>query len=116
MVVLSAPLISGIVSALVPLRSSWLVSLTASFMLFLAVAGAVVLASTAGLEKPQHFSMPWFGLGGNTVSIGIFIDKYTVVMVLVVTIVSFFVHMYSAGYMAGDAAIRRYFVMLGFFT
>lgn len=116
MVVLSAPLISGILSALVPLRYSWLVSLTASFMLLLAVAGAVVLASTAGLEKPQHFSMPWFGLGGNTVSVGIFIDKYTVVMVLVVTIVSFFVHMYSAGYMAGDAAIRRYFVMLGFFT
>src|SRR5690606_28554069 len=38
------------------------------------------------------------------------------VMVLVVTIVSFLVHMYSAGYMAGDGSIRRYFIMLGFFT
>src|SRR5690606_5213042 len=107
MVVLSAPLISGILSALVPLRYSWLVSLTASFMLLLAVAGAVVLASTAGLEKPQHFRRPWCGRGGSTGSGGRLIGNYRVVMVLVGTVVSFFVRMYSAGYMAGDAAIRR---------
>jgi NADH-quinone oxidoreductase subunit L len=116
MVVLLAPLASGILSALVPVRYSWLVSLTASFMLLVAVASAVVLIGCAGLSGVQHFTTTWFTLGGNEISAGILIDKYAVVMVLVVTIVSFLVHLYSAGYMAGDSSVRRYFVMLGFFT
>jgi NADH-quinone oxidoreductase subunit L len=116
LVALLAPLVSCVLSVLVPFRYSWLVSLIASFMLLLAVIGAVVLVSTAGLDQIRHFSTTWFTLGGNEIAAGILVDKYAVVMVLVVTIASFLVHLYSAGYMAGDAAIRRYFVMLGFFT
>ena len=37
-------------------------------------------------------------------------------MLMVVTSISFLVHLYSIGYMAGDAGIRRYYAMLGFFT
>ena len=37
-------------------------------------------------------------------------------MLVVVTLVSFLVNIYSIGYMAGDPDIRRYFAMLGFFT
>ncbi len=37
-------------------------------------------------------------------------------MLVVVTLVSFLVNIYSIGYMAGDRDIRRYFAMLGFFT
>ncbi len=37
-------------------------------------------------------------------------------MVLVVSFVSFLVHLFSAGYMAGDKSLVRYFGMLGFFT
>jgi NADH-quinone oxidoreductase subunit L len=37
-------------------------------------------------------------------------------MLFVVTLISFLVHVYSAGYMAGDQGIRKYFGMLGFFT
>ena len=37
-------------------------------------------------------------------------------MLLVVTFISFLVHVYSIGYMAGDRSLRRYFAMLGLFT
>jgi NADH-quinone oxidoreductase subunit L len=37
-------------------------------------------------------------------------------MLMVVTGISFLVHLYSLGYMAGDAASKRYFGMLGLFT
>lgn len=37
-------------------------------------------------------------------------------MLLLVTLISFLVHLYSTGYMAGDSDLRRYFGMLGFFT
>jgi NADH-quinone oxidoreductase subunit L len=55
-------------------------------------------------------------MGDYMTSAGIFIDRLTMLMVVVVSSISFLVHVYSTGYMAGDTAIRRYFAMLGFFT
>ncbi len=37
-------------------------------------------------------------------------------MLIVVTGISFLVHLYSIGYMVNDAGIKRYFAILGFFT
>jgi NADH-quinone oxidoreductase subunit L len=37
-------------------------------------------------------------------------------MMPLVSVVSFLVHLYSVGYMAGDNGTKRYFAMLGFFT
>jgi len=44
------------------------------------------------------------------------LDGNALIMVLVVSLVSFLVHIYSIGYMAEDHASVRYFSMLGFFT
>lgn len=116
LVVLSAPLLSGMLAAIIPLRYSWLVSLTSPLMLLFCVVGATMLYYHAGAQASYHVSIPWFSFGGNTVEAGLLVDKLTLVMVLVVSIVSFLVHLYSTGYMAGDTSIRKYFVMLGFFT
>lgn len=37
-------------------------------------------------------------------------------MLPLVTLISFLIHLYSVGYMAGENSIKRYFAMLGFFT
>lgn len=116
LVVLSAPLLSAVLAAIIPLRYSWLVSLTAPLMLLLCVVGATMLYYHAGTEASLHFSIPWFSLGDNPVEAGLLVDKLTLIMVVVVSTVSFLIHLYSTGYMAGDTSIRRYFVMLGFFT
>ena len=44
------------------------------------------------------------------------LDNNALIMVVVVSFVSFFVHVYSIGYMANDSALPRYFALLGFFT
>ena len=44
------------------------------------------------------------------------LDTRAALMMVVVSSISFLVHLYSAGYMAGDSSIQRYFAMLGFFT
>src|SRR5690606_10620586 len=62
------------------------------------------------------FGMPWFTIAGNHISAGIYLDGLSALMLLLITTISFLVHFYSAGYMAGDASLRRYFAMLGFFT
>ncbi len=56
------------------------------------------------------------GQGGFQVSFGILVDNLTIVMLLVVTLVSFLVHLYSWGYMHGEARYSRFFAYLALFS
>ncbi len=58
----------------------------------------------------------WIQLGGFHVDAGILVDGMTSIMLMVVTTVSFLVHLYSTGYMHGDSRYERFFAFLGFFT
>lgn len=113
---LFAPLLSGMIAAAISPRYAWLISLTAPFMLLLSLVAACILFYEARGSDPMGFSVPWFMLNDQTIEVGLYIDKLTVVMVLLVCLISFLVHLYSTGYMAGDQSINRYFFMLGFFT
>jgi NADH-quinone oxidoreductase subunit L len=55
-------------------------------------------------------------LGHIHLSFGLLVDHLTVYMLLVVTFVSFLVHVYSLGYMKEDAGIRRFFAYMSLFT
>lgn len=48
--------------------------------------------------------------------IGFLIDPLTVIMLLVVTVVSFLVHIYSIGYMQDDPGYQRFFSYISLFT
>ena len=61
-------------------------------------------------------SFTWLDLGGFSLDAGILIDGMTSVMLMVVTTISFLVHLYSTGYMHGDRRYERFFAFLGFFT
>ncbi len=58
----------------------------------------------------------WLDLGGFSLDAGVLVDGMTSVMLMVVTTVSFLVHLYSTGYMQGDRRYERFFAFLGFFT
>lgn len=51
-----------------------------------------------------------------TIQIGLLFDSLTVVMLLVVTCISSFVHIFTAGYMSHDPYIVRFYSYLGLFT
>ena len=56
------------------------------------------------------------GLGHLTLDLGIMIDNVTAIMLVVVTLISFLVHLFSTAYMSGDVRYSRYFAYLGFFS
>jgi len=58
----------------------------------------------------------WAVIGNLTVSLGLMIDSLTVVMLMVVTIVSLMVQIYSQGYMEGDPGYHRYYAWMSLFT
>jgi NADH-quinone oxidoreductase subunit L len=58
----------------------------------------------------------WFTSGKLSVAWALRIDTLTAVMLVVVTTVSFLVHVYSIGYMADDPSRPRFFAYLSLFT
>ena len=58
----------------------------------------------------------WMSVGGLTPGISWYLDALAVVMVLVVSSVSFVIHLYSTGYMAEDEGYSRFFAYMNLFT
>jgi NADH-quinone oxidoreductase subunit L len=56
------------------------------------------------------------GIGPLRLDLGIMIDNVTAIMLVVVTLISFVVHLFSTAYMSGDVRYSRYFAYLGFFS
>ena len=61
-------------------------------------------------------SFEWFTTGSFSVSLGYLIDSVSVIMLCVVSLISFLVHLYSSEYMKGDKRYSRYYAFLGIFT
>jgi NADH-quinone oxidoreductase subunit L len=80
---------------------------------------ACAAAIAAGLTLPEDAQVkvlfPWIAAGTLTVSARLFFDPLAVVMALVVTGVGLLIHVYSVGYMAGEAGYSRYFAYLNLF-
>ncbi|MBM3324049.1 MAG: NADH-quinone oxidoreductase subunit L [Calditrichaeota bacterium] len=63
-----------------------------------------------------HWSVRWIELGPFAIDVGINLDNMCMVMLMVVTVVSSLVHLYSVGYMKGDVRYSRYFAFLSLFS
>jgi len=96
---------------------------TSVIMAALALA-FVVLAGKLGAHHGETLSLnfTWIdfhnvpGIGELTVVLGIAIDNLSAIMLVVVTLISALVHLFSIGYMRGDVRYTRYFAFLGFFS
>lgn len=55
-------------------------------------------------------------IGPLKVELGLMVDNLAAIMLVVVTVVSALVHLFSIGYMEGDVRYSRYFAYLGLFT
>jgi NADH-quinone oxidoreductase subunit L len=110
------PVLSFAISFSIPNRYSWAVSLTAPLLLALSFLSACFVLQGVSPETPFQFRIKWFTLGDTELVIGFLLDTRSTLMMVVITCISFLVHLYSTGYMAGTVGIQRYFAMLGFFT
>ncbi|HTE30410.1 MAG TPA: hypothetical protein VK666_08555, partial [Chryseolinea sp.] len=110
------PFVSFLISFIISEKYSWILSFIAPFLSLLSAFGAVVVLIETWNEQPIAMHWNWFNVAGIQFTAGILIDNLSALMLMIVTLISFLVHVYSTGYMAGDSNIRTYFGMLGFFT
>lgn len=63
-------------------------------------------------------ALSWLPLGGNLPPLALFVrvDALSAIMLVLVTLISTLVQLYSAGYMHGDEGFARYFSFINFFT
>ena len=73
----------------------------------------VYLVFTRG---PISIGMTWFVTGNIKISMGMLADGLSAMMLVVVSIVSFLVHLYSIGYMHGDSRFWLFYAYLQLFS
>jgi NADH-quinone oxidoreductase subunit L len=110
------PVFSFVISLLITERYSWLASLLAPLIMFVSASCAGILLMQVWNGTPLLIEFTWFSLHRSTFETNLLLENQSVLMLFVVSVVSFLVHLYSTGYMASDRDIRRYFAMLGLFT
>jgi NADH-quinone oxidoreductase subunit L len=90
---------------------------TGALFASLALSWPIFLGFLAGTEHAQvHPVLSWIHSGSMQVDWALRVDALTAVMLVVVTTVSAFVHLYSWGYMAEDDSQPRFFAYLSLFT
>ncbi|NTV03426.1 NADH-quinone oxidoreductase subunit L, partial [bacterium] len=99
-----------------PRQGDWLGTglLGVAWLLSLRIFARFWAAGDPGLRVEG--GVRWLDLGRFTADAGILVDGMTAIMLVVVTTVSFLVHLFSIGYMHGDRRYERFFAFLGFFT
>jgi NADH-quinone oxidoreductase subunit L len=80
------------------------------------VAIGVFLEVLGGHERTTVSLYEWIGVGDFHINVAAFVDPLSSVMLLVVTVVSFLIFVYSIGYMEHDHGVHRFFTWLSLFV
>ena len=93
----------------------WVTTLSVglSFVLSCVVFRDIIFNGAAPLNVTLY---TWLQSGGVNFQIGFLIDQLTVTMMVVVTFVSWMVHIYTIGYMRDDPGYQRFFSYISLFT
>ena len=88
-----------------------------------AIGGAFLLSLWVLLEvlatPVHHLQIPdiqWAVVGSLSIHVGLLIDSLSATMLVVVSLVSLMVQIYSQGYMQGDPGYHRYYAFMSLFT
>ena len=78
---------------------------------------SVYLLVSKWLGPDFHSRIEWFSIAKlPPFTVGVLLDDPAALMLVVVTVISFLVHLFSTAYMDGDAGYKKYYGFLGLFT
>jgi len=105
------PLVSGIIGTS-GLFTSMALSYYTAYQYFL-----VVPKVDGAFQKLIAYNTVWLKLTEKLhIDLGVLLDPISVMMLIVITTVSFMVHLYSIGYMKGEKGYERFFAFLSLFS
>ena len=96
--------------------SAWLACGAVGLAFLASLRAVLALAARPEIERSiTETAYVWMKVGDFSADVAFLLDPLSAVMALVVTGVGFLIHVYSAGYMAHDPSIRRFFLYLNLF-
>src|SRR5579884_1743556 len=116
------PLFPLVAFAINILFGKWYVRERAGLLASVAIFASWVVALIVLLDINQNGHVlkqhlfTWIPAGSFNVEANLYVDQLTAIMLIVVTTVSFLVHVYSIGYMHGDPGYYRFFAYLPLFV
>lgn len=119
LIIMLAPLFAAILTGLSCRVLSRSVAHTLSIgavLLSTLLSAKVLIALMQGAPAIHQTLYTWGTTGGLVLSVGLWIDSLTALMMVVVTSVSLMVHVYTVGYMEEDTGYVRFFSYIGLFT
>jgi len=75
-----------------------------------------ILIQVINSPETTEYSLTWMKMPGLEINMGVLIDPLAAVMLMVVTIVTVLVQIYSMGYMEDDSSYTRFFAYLSLFA
>jgi NADH-quinone oxidoreductase subunit L len=112
---LGGALVNGLVGQRLPRRIVAALASTTVGIAFLLALGAMM--TDGNLTAPQiRTYFTWIAAGSFQATAGLRLDVLSGLMTLIVTGVGFLIHVYSAGYMADEPGLYRYFAYLNLFV
>ena len=97
-----------------------IVAVSVSFALSVLAAiqwvSEVNAAGDHGAVSATHQAWTWWQNGGYSFTVGTLVDGLAVTLLVVVTLVSLLVHIYSTDYLSDDSRYTHFFAFLSFFT
>lgn len=91
-------------------------SVLSIFFIFLSFIFAVLVLIERFSTVPVKHKWVWLSAGDIDISFGFEVTALGALMLLIVTLVSLLVHVYSKGYMKGDERLPTFYAYLGLFT
>src|SRR6266550_724478 len=82
--------------------------------LAMSMVAFAVSMQAPGFRAVQNFT--WFTFGEQTLRLGFVLDPLAAVMLVMITLVSLCIFVFSVGYMAADKNFARFFAYLSFFS
>ncbi len=95
---------------------AWVGTGSVGLAFIVAIGIAAQYMSGPGTRVFDQLGWTWFDIAGFAPRFGLYLDALAMVMALVVTGVSFVIHLYSARYMADDEGFRRFFAYMNLFV
>src|SRR5437868_4642750 len=94
--------------------TGWIASASVGASALLSIA--IFLEVLGGKQQTVVQLYRWIGVGDFTINVSALVDPLSSTMLLVVTVVSFLIFVYSNGYMAHDPGFPRFFTWLSLFV
>ena len=113
-----APLIGAIIAGLFGryIGTTWSHRITISLVFVSLIASCIIFWDVLEGNVFNGAVYTWLVMGDTSLEIGFLIDQLSATMMVIVSLVSLMVHIYTIGYMHGDPGYQRFFSYISLFT